>query len=160
MTEQLNWTELNWNFFLSSVFFFFNRYLLEYSLFKMLVSGLPCGSVVKDLPSNVGNMGSIPDGEDPTCFGSTKPVRHNFWGCALKPGSCNYWSSHALEPVLSNKKRARTAAREQSPLSTTRGSQSSNKDLAQPKINFFKKNVNFCCTAKWISYTCTYIHSF
>ena len=40
--------------------------------------GFPGGSEVKDLPSNVGNMGSIPDGEDPTCFGATKPMYHNY----------------------------------------------------------------------------------
>ena len=30
--------------------------------------------------------------EDPTCRGATKPVRHNYWACALEPVSCNYWS--------------------------------------------------------------------
>ena len=29
--------------------------------------------------------------EDPTCWGATKPVRHNYWACALEPGSHNYW---------------------------------------------------------------------
>ena len=30
--------------------------------------------------------------EDPTCPGATKPVRHNYWGCALEPASHNYWA--------------------------------------------------------------------
>ena len=28
--------------------------------------------------------------EDPTCHGATKPVRHNYWACALEPASHNY----------------------------------------------------------------------
>ena len=30
--------------------------------------------------------------EDPTCRGATKPVRHNYWACALEPTSHNYWA--------------------------------------------------------------------
>ena len=30
--------------------------------------------------------------EDPTCLGATKPVRHNYWACALEPVSHNYWA--------------------------------------------------------------------
>ena len=48
--------------------------------------------------------------EDPTCRGTTKPVCHRYWACALGPTSHNYWA-HAqllrptcLEPVLSNKR--------------------------------------------------------
>ena len=33
--------------------------------------------------------------EDPTCHGATKPMRHNYWACALDPVSHNYWSPHA-----------------------------------------------------------------
>ena len=35
--------------------------------------------------------------EDPTCHGATKPVRHNYWACALDPTNHNYW---AREPQL------------------------------------------------------------
>ena len=35
--------------------------------------------------------------EDPTCRGATKPMRHNYWACALEPTSHNYW---AREPQL------------------------------------------------------------
>ena len=48
--------------------------------------------------------------EDPTCCGATKPVRHNYWACALKPASHNYWACvpqlpkpARLEPMLHNK---------------------------------------------------------
>ena len=49
--------------------------------------------------------------EDPTCCGATKPVRHNYWACALEPTIHNYWAhvlqllkpAH-LEPVLRNEK--------------------------------------------------------
>ena len=30
--------------------------------------------------------------EDPICCGGTKPVRHNYWACALEPMSHNYWA--------------------------------------------------------------------
>ena len=39
--------------------------------------------------------------EDPTCHGATKPMRHNYWACALEPISHNYWAHvprvHALQ---------------------------------------------------------------
>ena len=49
--------------------------------------------------------------EDPTCREATKPVRHNYWACALEPTSHNYWAHMPqllkpmrLEPVLPNKR--------------------------------------------------------
>ena len=30
--------------------------------------------------------------EDPACCGATKPMRHNYWACALEPMSHNYWA--------------------------------------------------------------------
>ena len=30
--------------------------------------------------------------EDPTCRGAAKPVRHNYWACALEPVRHNYWA--------------------------------------------------------------------
>ena len=30
--------------------------------------------------------------EDPTCCGATMCMCHNYWACALEPGSCNYWA--------------------------------------------------------------------
>ena len=49
--------------------------------------------------------------EDPTCYGATKPVRHNYWACALEPVSHNYWARvpkllkpTCLEHTLCNKR--------------------------------------------------------
>ena len=49
--------------------------------------------------------------EDPTCRRATKPVRHNYWACALEPASHNYWARvpqllkpTRLEPMLCNKR--------------------------------------------------------
>ena len=49
--------------------------------------------------------------EDPTCRGATKPVRHNYWACALELMSHNYWAREPqllkparLEPVLRHKR--------------------------------------------------------
>ena len=40
--------------------------------------GFPGGSVVKYLPANAGDRGSVPDQEDLTCQGATKPTRPNY----------------------------------------------------------------------------------
>ena len=70
--------------------------------------------------------------EDPTCHRATKPVRHNYWACALEPASHNYWAHvpqllkpACLEPVLCNKRshcNEKPAHRneEQPPLAATR----------------------------------------
>ena len=49
--------------------------------------------------------------EDPTCHGATKPVRYNYWTCALEPASHHYWACVLqllkpvhLEPMLHNKR--------------------------------------------------------
>ena len=49
--------------------------------------------------------------EDPTCRRAAKPVRHNYWACALEPASHNYWAHvpqilkpARLEPVLTLRK--------------------------------------------------------
>ena len=34
--------------------------------------------------------------EVPTCYGATKPVRHNYWACTLETRSHNYWA-HILQ---------------------------------------------------------------
>lgn len=43
--------------------------------------------VVKNPPGNVGDMGSIPVQEDPTCHGANKSVHHNNWAYVLDPCS-------------------------------------------------------------------------
>ena len=47
--------------------------------------------------------------EDPTSRGATKPVRHNYWACALEPASHKYLACvppllkpRRLEPMLHN----------------------------------------------------------
>ena len=35
-------------------------------------------------------------GKTPTCCGTTKPVHHSYWACALEPENCNYWA-HMLQ---------------------------------------------------------------
>ena len=81
--------------------------------------------------------------EDPTCRGATKPMRHDYWACALEPTSHNCWAcalepmSHdywarvwqllkpvRLEPVLCNKR----SHHNEKPLHH-------NEDPMQPKIN-------------------------
>ena len=52
----------------------------------------PGHSVVKSPPANAGDMGSIPDPEDPTCLEATKPECYNYWACALEPRCLNDWS--------------------------------------------------------------------
>ena len=55
----------------------------------------PGGAVVKNPPANEGDTGSSPDAG--RSRGATKPMRHNYWACALQPKSHNYW---AREPQL------------------------------------------------------------
>ena len=76
-------------------------------------TGSPCGPVVKNLPTNAGDTGSIPGREDFTCFGSTKPVCYNYWAHTLqlpKPGCprpvlCNKRSQCSEKPMHCNKSR-------------------------------------------------------
>ena len=49
---------------------------------KIMGLGFHGGSVVKNLPSSARDTGSIPG---PGRF-------HNYWACALEPGSCNCWT--------------------------------------------------------------------
>ena len=41
--------------------------------------------------------------QDPTCGRATKPLRHNYWACALEPTSQNYWARvpQLLKPACS-----------------------------------------------------------
>ena len=49
----------------------------------------------KSPPANAEDTGLIPGLGRSTC-GATKPVHHNYWVCALEPGSCNCWA-HGLQ---------------------------------------------------------------
>ena len=44
---------------------------------KVRVGDFPGGTMVRSLPANVGDTGSLV-WEDPTCREATKPVRHNY----------------------------------------------------------------------------------
>ena len=80
------------------------------------------------------------------CWGATKPMRHNYWACALKPGSRKYWAlapqllkPEQLQPMLCHRRshrneKPRTPQLESSrPVAATRESQGSNQDPARPK---------------------------
>ena len=42
--------------------------------------------------------------EDPTCRGATKPVRHNYWACALELASHNCWAHVPRAQALQQEK--------------------------------------------------------
>ena len=63
--------------------------------------------------------------EDPTWRGTTKPVHHNYWACALESMRCNYWACvpqllkpARLDPVLRNKR----SHRNEKPCTATKSS--------------------------------------
>ena len=45
--------------------------------FNRGMEGFPGGSVVKNLPANAGDTGSILIQADPTCLEATKPLSHS-----------------------------------------------------------------------------------
>ena len=51
-------------------FFFF--------LMKKCILGFPGGTVVKNLPANAGDMGSVPGLEDPTGCRVARPMHHSY----------------------------------------------------------------------------------
>ena len=52
---------------------------------------LSVGSMVKSSPANEGDMGSIPYVRR-SHIPQSKSMCHNYWACALEPGSCNNWA--------------------------------------------------------------------
>ena len=42
--------------------------------------------------------------EDPICHGAAKPVRHNYWACALEPVGHNYWAHAPRASALQQEK--------------------------------------------------------
>ena len=73
--------------------------------------GFPGGAVVKSPPADAGDTGSSPGPGRSHMRGATKPMRHNYWACALEPVSHNYWARvpqvlkpARLESVLCNKR--------------------------------------------------------
>ena len=45
----------------------------------MVIKDFPSDAVGKNLPTSAWDTGWIPDPEDPTCRGATKPMRQNCW---------------------------------------------------------------------------------
>ena len=75
---------------------------------KAIKKDFPSGAVVKNPPMQGTRVWALVR-EDATCCRATKPVRHNYWACALKPASHNYWArvpqllspcATTTEPVL------------------------------------------------------------
>ena len=77
--------------------------------------------------------------EDPTCYGATKPVNHNYWAFTLEPASHNYWARAPRARAL--QQREATAMR--SPHTTTKSSpcspQLENARAQQQRPNAAKK---------------------
>ena len=90
--------------------------------------------------------------EDPTLHRTVKPKCHNYWACALDPGSHNYWC-HMLQILKPVHPRACVLQEklpqweglapqfESSPCSLqVEKSPHSNEDPAKPKVNKINKN--------------------
>ena len=75
---------------------------------------------------------------------AAEPMHHDYWACAIGPGSRNHWSLGALEPLLSNKRsHCNEKLLESSPSwPQLENSPHSNEDTAEPKINK-GININF-----------------
>ena len=73
---------------------------LYYSKNKKWSGGFPGGSVVKNLPANLGDWVRSLVWDDPACLGATKPVCHSYWGCAVESRNC-ICSAHELKLLKS-----------------------------------------------------------
>ena len=112
--------------------------------------GLPGSSVVKNLPTNPGDM----DLTGSLFTEQLKSMSHNYCACALEPGSLNY-EAHILQLLKLTHPRARAPQREKplqweaqelqlenSPhMVQPEKSLQSNKDPVRSKINTFKKHL-------------------
>ena len=112
--------------------------------------------MVKNLPANAGDQVWFLVWEDPTCRGATKRVGHNYWACALEPGSCNYWvcAPRACAPQREKPLQlgAHTPQLESSPhLPQLEKSLHVNGDPAWPKINKWEWNYIFFKETRTIS---------
>ena len=72
--------------------------------------------MIKNLPANAGDVGSVAESEDPTCRRAAKhvcwaatrePVLWSLGATASEPSSCTHRSPHTLEPELANGKSLR-----------------------------------------------------
>ena len=70
----------------------------------MSCGGFPASSVVKNLPANAGDPGSILMREDPTCLSTTKPMRYTIES-VLKSLGATTTENHTVQPMLCNRRR-------------------------------------------------------
>ena len=61
---------------------------------------MPGSPMVKNLPANAGDTGSVPALGWCHMPRGTKSVHHGYGACALEPTSCNYLSSRNLKGTL------------------------------------------------------------
>ena len=106
--------------------------------------------------------------EDPTCRRAAKPMRHNYWACALEPGGHNYWAhmlqllkptcprAHALQKGRLPHWEACALQVEHSPQSPQlQDSPHSSEDPVQPKIKQTNKTHLFIIPwFLWIQSSC------
>ena len=85
--------------------------------------------------------------EDPTCCRATKPVLHNYWGCALEPASHNYRArmprAHALQQEKPESTCTTTKSSPRSPQLEKARALQQRPNAAKNKINKFKKRNNY-----------------
>ena len=104
-----------WHYFTQN-FHTFPRFLNGYfphslkSLFEYLLD-FPGGTVDKNLPANIGDMGLLCGLGRLTSLRATKPIHHNYWACVIQPEAPTiepacyiHWSLCAPEAVLCNKR--------------------------------------------------------
>ena len=76
--------------------------------------------------------------KDSTCRGAAKPMRHNYWACALEPASHNYWACAPRARALQQEKPSQWKAHAQQERvapAHRRKPAHSNKEPTQPWIN-------------------------
>ena len=99
------------------------------------------GPVVKNPPCNAGDTGSIPGQERSTSHGTTKPMSHDFRGCALEPSSRNQRSLCAQSPCSTNRRSHRSEKPSHGNLRVAPARHSQRKACAQqPRPNTAKNN--------------------
>ena len=97
----------------SSWIFLDLSFLISKMGIKLFLRGFPGGSVVKNPPSNEGDAGStcgwgtkIPHTTEQLspCTSTSELALRGLWARTTEATFCSYWSLHALESVLCNKR--------------------------------------------------------
>ena len=82
---------------------FHGHALKTFVLNNSALLGFRSGSVVKNLPASAGDLVSIHGpGRSHMLSGATKPMRHNYWACALETRGHNRRSHHNEKPIQRN----------------------------------------------------------